>query len=1160
MPTLGVLDWQVMSIGLGSGLFTKTDKRFSSPPSLDIARDVQFEELGGVQTRLPFSAMANAIFGGGTLANCRRLATVNGELCVFTDTGLYSWNAQLSQWMNRGAHLAVSVAEDPRFSTTGDQIDADRAELNGTIVVAWTEGTQVYAGALDKSTGAVLVSPTAVSTAVGRPRLVAMTTRILLFVDAGGNNFTVRAIDPAAPGTALSGAGSALSSAFNGYYDVARVPSQDTVIVGHRRVTTTAYSAVKVTWNGTSITTTTQTPGRVCDGPIAVSVDPTGTNVQIVRANGTNIEGDLLAVSGLTDVFTAQPIGSVLGTPVNQIAAAHRSVQNGGAYRCYVFWDSQESSSTCTWLSQSNWVDTANTRGTPGNFVRHLAIASRAFDYNGSVYVWLAFGGATVINATGAFTVPPVALQNSYFLHRDDAFLLAKTIAGSGGGFVASTGRLPGVALTSGTGVFSWCGLQRRRVAMINDGRNFAAREPVDVTFTFDANDARRCVQLGGTLYIAAGEILAYDGVRIVELGHHVYPWVLSVIDASGGGSVAVGTYAYKATWRYQNAQGEVDRSTTATIAQITVTGNSTSFPSPNAPLTVTHKTAVPPAVEIWRTQVNPTADAPFYLATSNDPTALTNPNRYVPNDPTLASLPTFTDFYSDSTLATKEINPENGGVLEALAPPAAKIVIATDTRLFLAGVAGDPDRIWYSRERNDGEVASFHDSLTIDVPPAGGAITSLWVMDGVLYVGRQYAIYALPGTGFDNTGGGANFGPAQIVSLDVGPVSQEAQCLTPPGLVFFSSKGWYLCDRARTLRYIGGAVNAFDADTVLSVDLLTSRHEVRALTNNRMLVWTYTDAVDLVDAQTPGGMGQWSERTIADGLDAVLWNGSYVYLTSTGPKQEQTSYSGLSYGIDVETSWIKLRDLQGYGKVSEIMILGEYRSAHLVRVRVARDYQYDVSGNVVYFDDKAWSPSPTTIGSALQVRHTPSASNGNCEAIKIRITAVAEQTRATLATSSALAPSVSTSGTVWAATWAAVSSFPGLMGNSITMTCAFAAGATPSVDVRDHFAYSVSLGRWIEDVDNVGILVTGTNASTTVAALEAAIAAASKLCTLQSADATPGKLVAIATQSGTATSGSFSGGAYTSPSGEAIKLTGIALRVGLKPGLYNRLPAAQKQ
>jgi len=30
--------------------------------------------------------MINAIFGGGTLSNCRRLDVVNGELCVFTDT------------------------------------------------------------------------------------------------------------------------------------------------------------------------------------------------------------------------------------------------------------------------------------------------------------------------------------------------------------------------------------------------------------------------------------------------------------------------------------------------------------------------------------------------------------------------------------------------------------------------------------------------------------------------------------------------------------------------------------------------------------------------------------------------------------------------------------------------------------------------------------------------------------------------------------------------------------------------------------------------------------------------------------------------------------------------------------------------------------------
>jgi hypothetical protein len=134
-------------------------------------------------------------------------------------------------------------------------------------------------------------------------------------------------------------------------------------------------------------------------------------------------------------------------------------------------------------------------------------------------------------------------------------------------------------------------------------------------------------------------------------------------------------------------------------------------------------------------------------------------------------------------------------------------------------------------------------------------------------------------------------------------------------------------------------------------------------------------------------------------------------------------------------------------------------------------------------------------------------------------------------------------------------------MGNQVTMSLAFVSGSTPSIDVREHFAYSVALGRWIEDLQNVGVLVTGAS-STTVAQLEAAIAlGGARLCTLSVADPTPSKIVAITTMAvGPAAVGSFSGGSYTAPTGEAFRLTGLGLEVGIRPGLYRRLPAAQKQ
>lgn len=1153
------LNWQTVQLSLGGGVETGSDVRAADPRQMDIARDLQFDELLGVQTRKPITSGvfgANNIFGGGTLSNCRRLETVNGELVLFTDVGVYSWNAQLSAWVLRGTHLAVSLTETPRFVTTGDQVDGDRAELNGTVVYAWTEGTAVYAAAMDKVTGSVLVSPTALSTAVGRPRFVALDTKILLFVDAGASNLTVRSIDPAAPGAAIAGAGtSVIAGAFNLYYDVGRVDGQDLAVGACRRSTTTSYSVFTVT---SAAVVTAATKARTCDGPIAVATIPGGTKVQIARVNTLNAEGDLLTTSTLADIFAAQALGT---TAANQITLAFSTVPVGGQFVATVFWDFQEVDVDTLGQARtkSNTVTTGNAVGPGTTIARMLGPASRAFAYAGRVYVWFAFAGLTAAAGTATPILDGIAghYQNTYFLYRDDGVLISKAVFDRAGGFSPSIGHLPEVGVISATG-FAWCGSVRRAIELegIDAAGGFAARILVDVAFAFDSNDARRSAQLGQTLYVSGGMPVQYDGDKITEVGFLTYPYALLTIGfaLSPGAGLLAGIYSWKATYRALNARGEQERSTTATSFHATAPGG----PGQNiavgiAPLVQTLKAKV--AAELWRTKITPGPDSPYYLATSKDPNA-TGENGYVANSPG-SGVVFATDGFSDAVLTTKELNPENGTVLEVLAPPGARIAIATDTRLFLAGVAGQPDAVWYSRQREDGEIAGFNDTLVALVPPAGGDITALAFLNETLVVFRETAVYAMPGQGFDNAGGGQNLGPANRLSADVGAIGMETVVLTPMGLVFKSSKGWYLLDRGWQVQYVGSAIAKFDGDTVVAAHIVETQHQIRILSTSRLLVWDYFN-------RTEGApLGQWAEWTIADGVHATMWNGSYVYLTATGPKVEQTTYAGVTYGLDEESSWIKLADLQGAARVRWIEVLGEYRSACLVRIRTARDYQYDGAGNVVYYDDIVWAPSPTTVGSALQIRH--SVTQGQCEALKVRITAVAAGARATLATVATIA--VATSGTMWAAIFnvfdfvlgGKVTSY-GETGNRISMNISFEPGLAVLVDVRDHFRYDQALGRWRESLNTIGVRVVTPAGGLTVNALESAIALATSLAQVQLSDASPGKTINIATMGGATVAGAFTGGTYVAPTGEAIKLTGLGLEVGMKQGLYRRLPAAQKQ
>ena len=1133
--------WQTMPYPFGTGLATKHDTRARPAPALDICRDVEFDDIGGLRVRRPFVSLSNQIIGGGTLANCRRVVENDGELLVFTSDALYSWVPAQSKWSLRGTHLAVAVDERPAIVTPGDQIDGDLAELAGTIVYAWTEGTQVYASAVDSATGAVVVTQTAVSTAVGRPRLVALATKILLFVDAGSSNLTVRAIDPASPSAGIAGAGTTVAAGvYNQNYDVVKVDGQDLAIGAYRRSTTTSYTAFTVT---PALVVTSSTKARTCDGPIAIATSGSGgTQTQVVRGNGTNVQGDLLTTSTLADVFTGQAIGTAASTTINQIAVAFSSSTSARA-----FWTSGASGETASFTNfevKTNTVTTSNVVGTQGSFRQQLGIASRAFAHGGAVYVWLAFGSDSGTSVAGNASAVRAQLQNAYYLYRDDQLLVSRAVMNSGGGFAASTGRLPSVTLSSGS-TYAWCATRRRRIELgaIAEHTGFGSRSPEHVAFTFDDDRARRTARIGQTLYVAGGIPLQYDGVQLAEVGFLVYPWYFEP-QLAGAGTLSAGTYTWLSTMRWTNARGEVDRSTTATGMSLTLAASKFAFLNYKN-LHVTMKTGARPANhDMWRAPVNAPPGSPYYLVTSQDPNAALAPNGYVANNDLVQSSTPGADDFSDAVLITKEQYPEVGSVLEYMAPPGATVIAATDTRVYLGGVSGDPDRIWYSRLRADGEVASFHDGNTADVPPAGGDITAIALLNDTLVVFRERAVYALGGDGYDNTGGGQNYGPARLLSSDLGAVSAESVALGPMGLIFKSRKGWYVLGGGWDLEYVGGPVAAFDAEAVRSMHIVEGQHQVRILTSARMLVWDYL-------------VNQWCEWTITGGVHGALWSGSHVYLTSTGPQQQQATIGSAAVGYDIETAWIKLADLQGDGLARWFGVLGELLSAHLVRVRVARDYQY-TSGLPAYVDDVAWDPTlaPTAaIGSAMQLRHAPSVQR--MEALKVRLTAASV---ASVASGSTLAaPEVLvTAGTPWAATWAPV--LLGELGNAVVLSvaCVTATGE-PTIVVLDHRVWDIADHRWREQANTVGVVITGSGSGPTIGQLEAAIVANTKLITLTTPDPTPSKVIDILSNEGVTTDVPFVGGAFGTPTGELARLTGLAVDVSVMPGLYRRLAAAQK-
>ncbi|HSN26168.1 MAG TPA: hypothetical protein VLT45_07775, partial [Kofleriaceae bacterium] len=115
------LAFQTWTTRLVGGLNNKADPRALEMPELARLVDGQFDELGGIQTRLPFALQTGPldIFGGGTItgSDVRRIEKNGDELLLFTRTKLYSRNVQESKWVYCGEHLATAVDEEPAFQT-----------------------------------------------------------------------------------------------------------------------------------------------------------------------------------------------------------------------------------------------------------------------------------------------------------------------------------------------------------------------------------------------------------------------------------------------------------------------------------------------------------------------------------------------------------------------------------------------------------------------------------------------------------------------------------------------------------------------------------------------------------------------------------------------------------------------------------------------------------------------------------------------------------------------------------------------------------------------------------------------------------------------------------------------------------------------------------
>lgn len=434
--------------------------------------------------------------------------------------------------------------------------------------------------------------------------------------------------------------------------------------------------------------------------------------------------------------------------------------------------------------------------------------------------------------------------------------------------------------------------------------------------------------ELGGRRFVAEGGRVAVLDGRARPVGTGQYPEILDADVTTSGGSVADGDYLYRAVYEWTDQQGQYYQSRPSDAFEVTVTGGSGSAHVDLA-VTMPHfhtepGTATkhrPASIALYRTQVNPGANPTYYRVT----TAWTNSSS--------GRRVQIADTQADSSLADVQqlyaVPGEPGAELDHIGPPACSIIAADQQRIYIVP-SDDPESIWYSIESVAGRAPVFSD-FAVKRVDAGGPTTGLAVLGDFKIVFKADQIRVFSGAGPLRNGTGPSFSAdAKIASI--GCSSWRSVVVAGDRVFFANSQGIFSINRGLQVEAVGEPVQRYKGETIIkAVDVPSDGRVLFFLADTAKTVLCYDYRI-----------GQWTTWDMDKVyVDACPYDGGFAFVTSGDVYQSASTYQDDSAAIRLrlKTGWINLSGLQGYQRIYQILVMGEWRSPHTLYIRLYSDY-----------------------------------------------------------------------------------------------------------------------------------------------------------------------------------------------------------------------------
>lgn len=924
-----------ISVPFAAGLETKSDTSQSQLSGLRVLENVIFDTPKKLLKRNGYSRLETKRLNGNRITTGKFLTSFEDELGLMTDTNYFGYSDSIDKWSDKGRVFTAFPESKPILRNNVEQKNTDVVSIEGINVFTFEDSEGVKVSVVDASNCNFLLSNELISASGVRPMVVNISNIAYIFY-IDGTDLKFRKINILFPQTIEA------EQTFTNDIDAVNlydcVTIEDRIFVAYQSSATGGVLRAAYIDSGDVLSSFITFTGESATNSISTAAD-SSNRFLIAYADASELKATVRSFTLAGELLAPSVIEAVAN--ISNVTVVEETTEN------YRFFYEITAASVKDHFVRTNTIAIDSTLGTSSVLVRSAGLASKGFRFGDLAYV-------TVVHQS--------TLQSTYFVLDSNGTIVTRFSSSLGGDI--PTENVISKVNSLGDSKFVLASQIKGRT-VIDDDQFFSLLGVNSTELDFDLDDPFQNEVLGRNLHIAGGIPMMYDGEVVVEHGFHIFPEDLSAGSTSTvGGSMGDGEYQYAAVYAWTDNKGLIHRSAPSIGLSVTLSGaTATQQQDIVVPtLRLTQKENV--IIELYRTEA---AGTVFYKVTD-----VASPQN---NDKTIDTI-TINDTTSDADLIDNEILYTTGGILDNIAAPSSSIIESFSDRIFLAGLE-EGNTLQYSKIRFEGAPVEFNDILTIAVNSKGGDITALKAMDEKLIIFKESAIFYLSGDGPNNAGQQDTFIKPELVSSDIGCININSVVLTPSGLMFKSRKGIYLLTRQLQLTYIGANVEEFNDLKVSSAVVIPEENQVRFTTEDGdALVFNYF-------------VSQWATFTNHKALSAVAINFDYYYLRLDGTIYQEDTDSftdnGTAINMKLRTGWVSFAGVQGFQRVYKLLLLGEYKSPHKIRVRVAYDFReafvQEVTADINSFTDNTRYGDYSPYGEPTDV---PYGSNGNQHQIRV--------------------------------------------------------------------------------------------------------------------------------------------------------------------------------